>query len=427
MKKNDYEARTFAIDALKEVLHKKRILTEVVETLQKKNGLDSKELSFARTLILMTLRRLIQIDQLISHCLDKPLKQKSFLIQNLLRIGVCQLLFLRTADHAAVSTTVELAKIFGQEPYKKLINAILRRLQREGVQLVNRQDAARMNTPNWLWKSWTASFGEKRAWEIANANLKEAPLDISFKNNGVSQSVNLNGERLSCGTVRCKASGNVINLPGFKEGLWWIQDAAARQAVMLSGDVSGKRVIDLCAAPGGKTFYLICAGAIVTAVDRSEKRLGFLRQNLERLGLYAEVVKADSLNWKPRELADIVLIDAPCSATGTLRRHPDIAHLKTKADIKKLALIQSQLLDSAVSMLKQSGLILFCTCSLQDEEGPDQAKNFLKRHPQFRLDKIEGWEISQSENPSGMFRSFPSDIKLIGGWDGFFAARFVRR
>ncbi len=432
MKKTGLDTRVAALEVLDAVLRQKRAFDEVFESSEQVRALDVRERAYARNLIATTLRRKGQIDSLIAHCLDKPLGKKGSRAEMLLRIGACQLLFLQTADHAAISTSVDLAQQLGLGHYKKLINAVLRRLQREGRQLIEQHDAAKLNSPDWLWESWVVAYGEDVTRKIADAHLTEAPLDISIKGGADANTledwaIKLDGEMLPWGTVRRQAGGNVRDLPGFEEGAWWIQDAAARLAASLLGDVKGKRVVDLCAAPGGKTLYLASRGAEVTAVDRSPNRLRRVHENLQRLNLSAEVIAADALKWRPHALADLILLDAPCSATGTLRRHPDVACLKSAEDVGRLADLQSRLLDAATEMLTPTGTLLFCTCSLQPEEGPLQATGFLERHRDFRLDRIEAPEIFADENDTGMFRSLPSDMTEQGGRDGFFAARFVRR
>ena len=426
MKKTGLDTRIAALEILDAVLRQKHPLDQAFDHSVVVAALPVRERAFARNLIALTLRRLGQIDALISGCLDRPLGRKAGRAEMILRIGVCQLMFMDTADHAAISTAVDLAQQLGQGPYKKLINAVLRRLQRDGGKRLDKHDAARLNTPDWLWSSWIAAYGEDAARQIAAAHLCEPRLDLSCRRDPEGWAEKLGGVLLPWGTVRLEPGGNVRDLAGFDEGAWWVQDAAARLAVTLLGDVHGKNVIDLCAAPGGKTLYLASAGAKVTAVDRSQKRLGRVHENLQRLDLEASVIAADALDWKPEKPADLIVLDAPCSATGTLRRHPDVAYLKTPDDVSKLADLQSRLLDAATGMLADNGTILFCTCSLQDEEGPAQIEQFLGRHRDFRLDPVAGAEIFVDDNPSGMFRSLPSDMAAEGGRDGFFAARLAR-
>jgi len=427
MKKIGLDSRIAALKVLDAVLRQGHTLDNAFDLSEQVAGLEVRERAYARNLVTTILRRSGQIDSLIGHCLEKPLGKRGRQAEMLLRIGICQLMFLQTADHAAISTTVDLAQGLGQGPYKKLINAVLRRIQREGPDLIAGQDAPRLNTPRWLWQSWVSAYGEATAYDIAAAHLSESPLDISCKHEPEVWADRLAGELLPWGTVRRAPGGNIRDLPGYADGAWWIQDAAARMTVRLMGDVADKHVIDLCAAPGGKTLYLASAGGRVTAVDRSANRLERLQDNLSRMNLNARIIVADGLTWRPQEPVDMVLLDAPCSATGTLRRHPDVALLKSNDDVVKLAGLQAKLFDTAATMVKPSGMILFCTCSLQPEEGPLQVRGFLERHPEFRLDRIEAPEIFAATNPTGMFRSLPSDVPALGGRDGFFAARVVRQ
>lgn len=430
MNKKVLKSRLAAFEVLRTVLHQKRALDEALESTAQLSELEPRERAFARNLIMTTLRRLGQINDLISGALDKPLGKKAKTSELLLQMGACQLLFMETADHAVISTAVDLAQVLDQGAYKKLINAILRRLQREGAARLDQQDAGKLNTADWLWESWERAYGGRKTRLIANAHMSEPPLDITPRSDPALWAERLEGKVLPFGTVRRQKGGNITDLPGFDEGAWWVQDAAAHLAASLLGDVGGKRVIDLCAAPGGKTLYLANAGANVTAVDRSQNRLNRLRENLDRMKLDAEVVTADAVVWRPEAPADMVLLDAPCSATGTIRRHPDIQILKSADDVQKLANLQSRLLDAAVEMMAPDGTLLFCTCSLQPEEGPVQIERFLERHPAFRLDPItpdEVFETGPEATNDGMFRSLPGDIADLGGRDGFFAARLVRR
>ncbi len=426
MKITGLETRIAALDVLEAVLRQKRSLDQAFDRSTGVEALEPRDRAFTRNLITTTVRRLGQIDDLISRCLNKPLGKKAWQAKLVMRVGVCQLMFLETADHAAISTSVDLAQNLNQGPYKNLINAVLRRIQREGAAILRLQDVEKLNVPTWLWDSWTGAYGEGVTREIARAHLQESFLDISCKNDFENWTDKLDGTLLPWGTIRRQPGGLVRDLPGFDDGAWWVQDAAARLAVTLLGDIKGKHVIDLCAAPGGKTLYLANEGATITAVDRSENRLKRVHENLNRLNLTADVIAADALDWRPARKADLILLDAPCSATGTLRRHPDVAYLKSTGDVGKLADLQSRLLDAATEMLIPDGTILFCTCSLQPEEGPDQVTDFLRRHQNYRLNRIEGAEIFIDDNPSGMFRSLPSDMFDQGGRDGFFAARLQR-
>ena len=423
----DLAARSLALTALATVLRRKRGLDEAFAA-----GLaDGRDRGFARLLVATVLRRLGQIDGLIDAVTARPAPLKPE-VRDLLRLGVAQLLFLGTPAHAAVDTTVRLAGAASPtRPYKTLINALLRRLAREGEALAAGQDAARLCTPNWLWQAWRSAWGEETAHAIAAAHLREAPLDITLKAPAEASlwAERLSAEILPTGTLRRTAGGAVGELPGFAEGAWWVQDAAAALPVPLLGAVAGQRVFDLCAAPGGKTAQLAAAGARVTAVDRSEPRLARLAGNLNRLGLTAETVAADAASWRPDEPADAVLLDAPCSATGTIRRHPDLPHLKGPADLDRLIGLQRRLLAHAVTLLRPGGVLVYAVCSLQPEEGERRIAELLAncasvtRRP-VTADEIGGLDAALTAE--GDIRTLPCQFADRGGLDGFYIARLVR-
>ncbi|MCW9001227.1 MAG: MFS transporter, partial [Rhodospirillales bacterium] len=363
-------ARRLALDVVSAVTRKQLPLDESFDGHPALGALETRDRAFARHLSTTTLRRLGQVDGLIDFCVEKPLPDKAVTVKDILRIGMTQILFLRTPPHAAVDTAVDLTRESGNEHYAKLVNAVLRRIVRGRDNLLAGQDPARMNTPDWLWHSWVAAYGEETARAIAEAHLGEPPLDFSVKTDPETWAERLEAAVLPTGTVRRSETASVPGLPGYDEGAWWVQDAAAALPARLLGDVRGQRVIDMCAAPGGKTAQLAAGGAEVTAVDRSANRLKRLSENLTRLGLNARTVTADAGVWTPEAPADAVLLDAPCTATGTLRRHPDVARLKSANDIPKVAALQKRLAIAALSMVRPGGLVVFCTCSLQQEEGP---------------------------------------------------------
>src|SRR5215469_14414051 len=299
-------ARQVALDLIGAVLRRKRPLDDAIEDNSEMGSLSVRDRAFARLLVATVLRRLGQIDALIADCLNTPMP-----------------------PHAAVATSVDIAHSRGFLSHKGLVNAVLRRLGVEGATRVEGQDAARLNTPDWLWRSWTRAYGPDVARAIATAHLKEAPLDLTLRVDDDDWSEKLQATKLPTGTLRRPSGGSVMSLPGYAEGAWWIQDAAAALPARLFGGLEGSRVIDLCAAPGGKTAQLAKSGAHVVAVDRSTRRLDRLVTNLQRLSLPVEAVAADALTWRPPEPADAVLLDAPCTATGAIRRHPDVPHLKS--------------------------------------------------------------------------------------------------
>ena len=348
-------ARAVALDVIEAVFDAGRPLDDAIGDHPDLARLAIRDRAFARNLVATVIRRRGQIEALIDHCVERPLGPKGRMASNLLRLGAGQLLFLATPPHAAVHETVSLALARGQGPYKGLINAVLRRLGREGAALVAAQDAARLNTPDWLWATWEKAYGEATCRRIAEAHLGNARLDLTVRGQPEHWAERLGGAVLPTGSVRCRPKGPIERLAGYDEGAWWVQDAAASLPARLLGPVAGLRVIDLCAAPGGKTAQLAAAGARVIAVDRSQARLDRLRRNLDRLRLSAETVAASAETWRPDEPADAVLLDAPCSATGTIRRHPDVAWLKTAADVAGLARVQSRLLGQAAEMVRPAG------------------------------------------------------------------------
>lgn len=425
----DLVTRGVVLDLLKSVLRQDRAFDETIDAHPAMPGLEPRDRGFVHLLTATCLRRLGQIDALIEACLDKPEPLKADIL-DLLRVGCAQLVFLGTPAHAAVDTTVRLAEARRQEPYKGLLNAVLRRLGRDGAEMAAAQDAGRLNTPDWLWLAWRQAYGTGATRAMVQAHLTEAPLDITAKGDPAALLEALEAQLLPTGTLRRAAGGSVTALPGFEDGAWWVQDAAASLPVKLMGNLSGLRVFDLCAAPGGKTAQLAAAGARVTALDRSAKRLERVTENLARLGLTAECVAADAAEWKPEEPADAVLLDAPCTATGAIRRHPDIQRLKTAEDVAQLARAQGRLLAHAVELVKPGGLIVYCTCSLQPEEGEAQIDRLLAADPRVERVPLRPPEVGGLEeliNPRGEMRAHPGMLADRGGIDGFFVARLRRK
>lgn len=428
MTENGLAARAVATDVLRAVLRKGEELEDAFERHPDLGSMEARDRGFARALIGTTLRRLGQIDALIAEALDRPTEPKAIVL-DVLRLGAAQLLFMGTPAHAAVDSSVELAATRGADPYRGLINAVLRRLAREGERMVERQDAGRLNTPDWLWLSWRQAWGTARARAIVEAHLEEAPLDLTARDDPAAWVEPLDATLLPNGTLRRPAGGDLTALPGYADGVWWVQDLAASLPARLFGDVRGASVIDLCAAPGGKTAQLAAAGAGVTAIDRSARRLERLKANLERLRLEADVQVADAATWEPPAPVDAVLLDAPCSATGAARRHPDILRLKTPEDVAKLARAQGRLIARAVDLLKPDGILVYCTCSLQPDEGESRVERLLAADDRVRRDPITADEIGglgEVLNERGEIRATPGMLRELGGIDGFFVARLRR-
>lgn len=435
-------ARERAHTILHEVLDRGRPLDEVLQTDKRFAGLNDRDRAFARNLVATTLRRLGQIDALISDCLDRPLPAEAAAAKNALRLGLCQILFLDTQTHAAVDTAVSLAKR-GPEKFKGVVNAILRRIVRaEGEDILGRFPE-RLNVPDWLWNSWCASYGEEAATAIAASQLQTPPLDLTIRDDAEDGTgarateraddwaAHLGGERIGRNSVRLTNAGDITALDGFEDGVWWVQDAAAAlpaEALIaaMSGTRSSGTVCDMCAAPGGKTAQLVTAGFEVTAVDVSGARLLTLQENLDRLDIAAAVVETDALAWSPPEPFDAILLDAPCSATGTIRRHPDIPHLKTAADVTHQTDLQRKFLDRASAMVRPGGVIVYSVCSLEQSEGRGQIAALLARDETLQIDPIQASDIPDFEDcltPEGYVRVTPAHLADRGGVDGFFVAR----
>lgn len=421
------DSRKVALDVLVACLDKGQPLDDALARHPGFPALDPRDRAFVRLLLATTLRHLGEIDTMLGTMIERPLEGANAIALQILRLGAAQLLFLGTPAHAAVDTAVQLAQ--GHMPHLKgLINAVLRRVAREGVPMLGERDPALLNTPAWLWESWLATYGEQTTRAIAAAHLIEAPLDLTTRADTDFWAGQLEAEKLPNGTLRRRGGGNIPELPGFAEGAWWVQDAAAALPVHLLGDVAGKRVADLCAAPGGKTLQLCAAGAQVTAVDISARRVTRLGENLARAGMTAELVTADASKWTPSEKFDAILIDAPCSGTGTLRRHPDIAWLKDEEDVGRLTVTQDRLLVHALDLLKPGGTLVYAVCSLQQDEGADRIEALLGRESRVKRVAVQQTELpglADAITPAGDVRTLPSMWSERGGIDGFYIARLT--
>lgn len=386
-------------------------------------ALEPRDRAFARMLAMTLLRRLGAIDARLEARMARPPPEA---VTMLLRLGAAQALYLGTPAFAAVNTSVELAERgAATRPFKGLINGVLRAMMREPAA----EDDPERLVPGWLFARWRAAYGEADAGAIAAMVPLEPATDLSLREATDAEALMapLEAEPLPGGGLRTRLRGDVTEWPAYAEGRWWVQDAAAQIPARLMNLSPGAAVLDLCAAPGGKTLELAAAGFAVTALDRSGPRLKRLDQALRRTGLSAEVVTADVERWSdPRQFAG-VLLDAPCSATGTFRRHPDVLWGSKPGDIAKLALVQSRLLDAAAKRVAGGGRLIYCVCSLEPEEGEAQAEAFLKRHADFRIRPVasgEGGAPEASVAEDGTLRILPHHMD--GGLDGFFVARFVR-
>lgn len=427
-------ARQIAADILEGVLRRSRAFDDELEQHSVAlAALEDRDRALVRMLAATVLRRLGTLKGIIGAMLERPLPPQVARAETALLLGAAQILFLDVPDHAAVDLSVRLVRAEKHAArHAGLVNAVLRRIAREGRRDLANLDTTSLDTPHWLIARWAQHYGADKARVIAAANLHEPALDLTVKRDPQIWAERLGGRVMPNGTVRLIAHGPITALPGFAEGDWWVQDAAASLPMRLLGDVRAKSVADLCAAPGGKTAQLANADARVTAVDRSAPRLKRLSENLARLGLQAETIAADATTWSGGPF-DAILLDAPCTATGTIRRHPDIPWIKGENDLKKLTALQRRLLDHAVTLLKPGGTLVYCTCSLEAEEGENQIAALLARDPRLRRHPVAAQEVSDSAfvTPDGDMRTLPchwadADSRLAG-LDGFYAARLIRQ
>lgn len=437
-------AREAALDIITSALEKRSGLDEALA----RPGLGTlapRDRAFARLLAMTVLRQLGALDKILDSRLRKPPPET---VKTLLRLGLAQILWLGTPPFAAVSTTLALAETRKDgRPFKALINGVLRGLLRDPAPEPRPEDLA----PDWLLARWSATYGRGPALQIAAMIAQEPATDLTLRDAATAPDliaalstepgeasaieaepdapapVPSTATLLDGGSIRVRRRGDVAEWPGFAQGQWWVQDAAAAIPARLFDLKPGDTVLDLCAAPGGKTLQLAAMGAKVTALDRSEARLKRLDANLARTDLSAEIVTAEAVAWGDERPFDAILIDAPCSATGTFRRQPDVLWAARPADIATLAALQSKLLDAAARRLKPGGTLIYCVCSLEHEEGEAQARAFLRRRPDFATVPIkagEGGAPEASLIDRGWLRILPHHS--AGGLDGFFIARFRR-
>jgi 16S rRNA (cytosine967-C5)-methyltransferase len=396
-------------------------------------GLDARDQALARSIATVALRRLGTIRKALARRMEKGMPKRGGALEWTLIVAAAQILFLDTPDHAAVDLAVKAARAEpASAPFAALANAVLRAIARERDEILASSDPLDDDTPAWLAQRWRAAYGEDAARAIAAAHRSEPTLDISVKSDPSGWAERLGGVVLPTGSVRLDTHQPVAELKGYAEGEWWVQDAAAALPARLIRPRSGMRIVDLCAAPGGKAAELAAAGAEVTTVDRSAERLKLLAANFERLRLASEIVVADAIAFDAPPFEG-VLLDAPCTATGTIRRHPDVAWIKRPSDLPPLVRLQAQLIDKAVALARPGGTIIYCVCSLEPEEGEAQIAAVLRRNPDVRRLAIAAEEIgglSQCLTPAGDMRTLPchlwSDNPRRSGLDGFFAARLIK-
>jgi len=385
--------------------------------------LERRDRAFARLIAATVFRRMGQIDKVLAPFIKKTPTDYALAV---LRTGAAQILFLDTPAYAAVNGSVALLRRSKKTAHMAgMANAVLRRVTEQGPDLLAKTSTLD-NIPKWLLTSWTENYGADASQKIADMLIKEPPLDLTTQPDIAGP----DGEILPGGTVRLAKAGDVRALSGYQEGNWWVQDISAALPVRLLGDIKGKRILDMCAAPGGKTLQLAAAGANVTALDKNQERLERVKENLERTGLIADIAVGDGVKWRdPQNTAgggfDIVILDAPCTATGTFRRRPDVLHNKKPQDIDSLSRIQEKLLLAAARHVAPGGTLIYCTCSLQKREGEEQITKFMQNRTDFQLNSLLGMEdlgVSEAVTAEGMIRVLPHFMHDKGGMDGFFVA-----
>jgi 16S rRNA (cytosine967-C5)-methyltransferase len=402
--------REAAFDLLNAVLTRAQTLDNALDALPK---IDARDKAAAHRLAATVLRHTGTLNAVLEAFLLREPPQP---VRFILWLGAAAILFLAAPAHAAVGTAVDLARAKKLSPFTGLINAVLRKVAAGGPALLEGLDMPRLDTPAWAWASWGAN-----ARDIATAHQHEAPLDISVRPGFLPAA----GEKLPTGSYRFPAGTSVLDIPGFAGADIWVQDAAAALPAQILNVQPGERVLDLCAAPGGKTAQLAAAGGIVTAVERDAGRMGTLQGNLKRLNFVSETVLADATSWRPDQKFPAILLDAPCSATGTIRRHPDLLHIRKPRDINALTQMQDRLLDAAADMLAPGGRLVYAVCSLQPEEGEVRVTAACARLG-LRHDRLGLAALPEAVTPERNIRTHPGLWPTRGGMDGFFIARLVK-
>jgi 16S rRNA (cytosine967-C5)-methyltransferase len=421
------DARAIAHKILLKITNESLSLEDAWEQTKEVNALEQRDRSLCRLLILTTLRQLGFLDYRIRQY-AKTLEKLPLSALMALRIGFTHLLFLHSPAHAVVNTCVNLLDA-NDKVMRGLVNAILRKAAANEKQIHDATDGWQQAIPNWLLSTWKKDYGLENLGLIAKASLREPFLDITVKENTAHWQNELKATLLPGGSLRLPHQDDITKLPGFAEGAWWVQDAAAALPALMAGDVKGKLVYDCCAAPGGKTAQFLAAGAKVVAIDQSADRLLRLRENLQRIKMNANILSVNILDFKPNNLADVVFLDAPCTATGTLRRHPDLMLHKNTDDAMRLGALQLRMLSHVATLVKKDGLLIYAVCSIQKQEGEDVIDAFLKKNAQFvrmpiTAQDLGGWEEGVTKD--GDLRTLPHYMQAFGGMDGFYAARLKK-
>ena len=401
---------------LKDVFEKKITVPLAFSRCKEISNLSSIDVKFVRMLVLTTLRHYGQSKEILKKFLKKKLSGKKKDVELVLVMAVVQLKFLKTPPHAVLDTAVELIKFLKQKHFAPLVNAVLHSVAKDEGKIPD----VLTNLPDWLCDKWMNSYSKDEIRGFLSYFYTEPMLDISVKSDANLWAEKLEATVLPTGTLRRHFSDNMTLLDGFADGNWWVQEASAALPALLFSSVDGKLGADLCAAPGGKTAQLVMRGARVDAYDISENRLGRLRENLERLKIQdkVQVICSDALDIEGSEKYDFILLDAPCSATGTMKRHPELMYLRTHEDIERLSVLQFELLNKAVQLLKVGGELVYSTCSLEKEENETLVQSFLNNHINMVRLTPQNEVLKPFLNAFGAVEVHPSEMVQQ---DGFYA------
>ena len=425
-------ARSISIDLLNKILKSNAPFEHVISKSIQFINMDTKDRKFCRLLITVVLRKLGQIDHVLGRFLKRGIPQKENTFNNIMRIGVAELLFIESAKYAAIDDAVEITKLKVSKNLSKLANAVLRNIDRDNKNILS-QLTNEMNYPKWLVKNWEASWGKNKTKDILKWLQTQPYLDLTVSGNPIEMEAVIDGKFIWGKTVRKKSLVNPTSIPYFhsqiKKYRWWVQDVSASIPGELLINSDKMNIIDLCSAPGGKTAQLASSGKKVISVDINQKRVEYLKENMKRLDLQTNIVISDGTLWKPKCDIDAVLLDAPCSATGTIRRHPDILKNRTKENLYCYLEIQSKLIKQSLSWLNKNGILIYSVCSLQKEEGENQIYSILKKSQDLKILRILPKEVSKFEHAitkEGWLRIFPNCLGSDGGNDGFFICRLQK-
>ena len=425
-------ARRTSLELLNKILVSNEPFEKIILSSKKFLSLDGKDKSFTRLIITTVLRKFCQIDFIMNQFIKKGSIKKNNL-KNIIRIGIAELIFIKSARYAAINEAVETTKINYSNRLSKFTNAVLRNIDRDKEKLSS-MITDEMNYPSWLIEDWKETWGTKQTKEIINYFQKEPYLDISVAGDPKEMEKVVKGKIIYNKTLRIDEIINPSKLPFYQTENsnyhWWVQDVAASIPAQLLINSDKIKIVDLCAAPGGKTIQLLKANKKVISVDISNERIKILKQNLRRLNLKENIVVDDGRKWRPKEKIDAVLLDAPCSATGTIRKHPDIVKNRSKVNLDKYISLQIDLIKQSLTWLDKGGILIYAVCSLQKKEGEEQIKSILQTEDSVEILPIKPSEVlafSQAVNKEGWLRIFPNFLSPFGGNDGFFICRLQKK